>query len=427
MLDLAFIRENPQLVEANARGRGLVEPGVTELLKRDADRRQTVQELEQMRAELKRRSKAKPSPEEVGELRSLGERIRQAEDAERLAAAAVAELLDRLPNMVLEGVPLGGAELNRVTHQWGEPRRGGSEHWQVPGAESWIEAEAAARVSGSRFVYLQGDLVRVYYALMRFSQDLALRHGYQPVVPPVLVKREAMYGSGFFPANEAESYRVVDDPAENGPTDDSGLSLYLIGTSESVLVARYADQTLDLDQPLRLTATTTCFRREAGSYGKDVKGLFRLHQFDKVEMVTICQPEHSVAEHDRMLALEEEFLHSLGLPYQVVLLAGGDAANQSAKTYDCEAFFAGQGRYRELSSTSNCTDYQARRLGIRYRAKGGSKAAGYAHTLNGTVCSMGRPLGCIIEHYQTATGFTVPLALRPYCGGLEHVGALRAA
>ena len=402
MLDLQFIRDNAQKVQENATKRGAV-ADVASLLELDDNYRRLKLQLDDLRKQMNAGTKSKPSPEEIAKLKELSNQITDLEGKAKQAEAARTVELDKLPNMSMPDVSLGGPELNKVIREVGERRQDGVEHWQIPGVDAWLDAESAVRTSGSRFTYIVGDLARVYYALMRYSQDVALKHGYTPHVPPVLVKREAMYGSGFFPANEDESYRV------NADGDD----LYLIGTSESVLVSRFADSTVDLTQPLRLTATTTCFRREAGSYGKDTKGLFRLHQFDKVEMVTICRPEDSVAEHDRMLAVEEEVLSSLGLAYRVVLLAAGDSAIQSAKTYDCEAWFAGQQQYRELTSTSSCTDFQARRLKIRYR---GEKSTTFAHTLNGTVCSLGRPLACIMEQHQTANGFVVPEVLRPYCG-----------
>ncbi len=405
MLDLQFIRDNAEKVRENALKRG-ANADVDALLKLDEDYRQLKQKVDDLRKQLNAGSKSKPSPEEIAKLKELSNEIGKLDDQAKAAEAARSAELDKLPNMVLGEVPLGGPELNKVVKEVGEKRKDGVEHWQIPGIENWLDSESAVRSSGSRFTYIVGDLAKVYYALMRYSQDVALKHGFTPHVPPVMVKREAMYGSGFFPANEAESYRV------NADEDD----LYLIGTSESVLVSRFADKTVDLAQPMRLTATTTCFRREAGSYGKDTKGLFRLHQFDKVEMVTICRPEDSEAEHQRMLAVEEEVLSNLGLSYRVVLLAAGDAAIQSAKTYDCEAWFAGQQQFRELTSTSTCTDFQARRLKIRYRAEEGTA---YAHTLNGTVCSMGRPLACIMEQHQTDSGFKVPPVLQPYCGLTE--------
>jgi seryl-tRNA synthetase len=402
MLDLQFIRDNAEAVQENATKRG-AKADVETSLSLDNEHRSLLKSLEEKRGQSNAASKTKPDPAQLEELKKLREQIK---DEERQVAAVASKLemeLNRLPNMSMPDVPMGGPELNKVIKQVGDRRADGVEHWQIPGIENWIDSESAVRTSGSRFAYIVGDLAKVYYALMRFSQDVALKHGFIPHVPPVMVKREAMYGSGFFPANEEDSYQVNADEE----------SLYLIGTSESVLVSRFADKVVDVSKPIRLTATTTCFRREAGTYGKDEKGLFRLHQFDKVEMVTLCKPEDSAAEHQLMLDIEEEVLSSLGLTYQVVMLAAGDSAIQSAKTYDCEAWFAGQQQYRELTSTSSCTDFQARRLKIRYKSEQG---IAFVHTLNGTACSMGRPLACIMEQYQTEHGFTVPDVLLPYCG-----------
>ena len=416
MLDFQFIRDNAEAVQKNADQRS-ANADVQNLLALDVEHRGLIKSLEEKQGQANTASKTKPDQTQLEALKELRKRIK---DEERQVAAVASKLameLDKLPNMAMADVPMGGAELNKVIKQVGKPRQDGVEHWQIPGVEKLIDVESASKISGSRFAYIVGDLAKVYYALMRYSQDVALKHGFVPHVPPVMVKRDAMYGSGFFPTNESESYQV-------NAEDES---LYLIGTSESVLVSRFADSLIDVTKPLRLTATTTCFRREAGSYGKDTKGLFRLHQFDKIEMVTLCRSEDSLVEHQLMLAIEEEVLSSLGLSYQVVLLAAGDSAIQSAKTYDCEAWFAGQKKYRELTSTSNCTDFQARRLKIRYKNESGLPAGkqgtAYVHTLNGTVCSMGRPLACIMENYQTTSGFNVPEVLQPYCGLKEVRGA----
>lgn len=409
MIDLNFLRDNLPEVKKVIEGRG-VNLDLDVILKGDQENRELIKLLEDKRSQLNKSSKTKPSQAQLNVLRELRQEIKDLEQQQASKAAELQHLIDQIPNMVMPNVPLGGAEMNKIISQVGQPRQDGLEHWQLPGMDKLLDAETGAKISGSRFVYLNGDLAKIYYALMRFAQDLALKHGYQPVIPPILAKHLAFYGSGFFPANEQESYRVNSDEA----TD-----LYLIGTSESVLVAKFAETILDLPEPIRLMATTTCFRREAGTYGKDIKGLFRLHQFDKVEMVTICQPEVSEKEQQKMLAVEEDLFKQLGLPYRVVLLAAGDAAPQSAKTYDCEGWFAGQKKYRELTSCSNCIDFQSRRLKIRFRM--GGKQTAFTHTLNGTVCSMGRPLACIIEHYQTDKGFKVPKVLQSYCGLKEVI------
>jgi seryl-tRNA synthetase len=255
-----------------------------------------------------------------------------------------------------------------------------------------IDVESAARVSGSRFAYLKGDLVMVEMALVRYALDVVAGEGHEPVVPPVLVREEALYGTGFLPGDRDQIYEI--------PKDD----LFLIGTSEVSLAALHADQILDADRlPLRYAGFSTCFRREAGAAGRDTRGIFRVHQFDKVEMFSFVEPSESAAEHERLLAIEERILGELEIPYRVVNVAAGDLGAPAAKKYDCEAWIPSQERYRELTSCSNTTDFQARRLACRYRAADGETPQA-VHTLNGTAIAVGRTVVALMENRQERDG-----------------------
>ncbi len=270
--------------------------------------------------------------------------------------------------------------------------------------------EAAARLSGSRFAYLKGDLVLLELALVRFAIELVRSEGHEPVVPPVLVREEALYGTGFLPGDRDQIYEV--------PSDE----LFLIGTSEVALAGLHAGEILDPGAlPLRYAGFSTCFRREAGAAGRDTRGIFRVHQFDKVEMFSFVEPSRSPAEHERLLAIEEQILTELEIPYRVVNVAAGDLGAPAAKKYDCEAWIPSQGRYRELTSCSNTTDYQARRLGCRYRPTDGESPQ-TVHTLNGTAVAVGRTMIALIENRQERDGsFTLPTILHSY-GAPERIG-----
>jgi seryl-tRNA synthetase len=277
------------------------------------------------------------------------------------------------------------------------------DHLEIGTRLGVIDVESAARVSGSRFAYLKGDLVLVELALVRYALDLVGGEGHEPVVPPVLVREEALYGTGFLPGDRDQIYEV--------PKDD----LFLVGTSEVSLAALHADEILDGDRlPIRYAGFSTCFRREAGAAGRDTRGIFRVHQFDKVEMFSFVEPAESVAEHERLLAIEERILTELEIPYRVVNVAAGDLGAPAAKKYDCEAWIPSQDRYRELTSCSNTTDFQARRLGCRYRAADGETPQA-VHTLNGTAVAVGRTVVALVENRQERDGsFSLPKILHSY-------------
>ena len=319
---------------------------------------------------------------------------------------ALHDLLLGIPNLVFDDVPDGGEDESVVLREVGAAPQlrpsspGTTSTWAWPTTGStW---SAAARASGSRFAYLKGDLVLLELALLHYGLGIVAGHGYRPVLPPVLVREEAMYGTGFFPADEQQIYRTTDGDC-------------LVGTAEVPLAALHMDEFLEADDlPLRYAGYSTCFRREAGAAGKDTRGILRVHQFDKLEMFSFCLPEQATDEHELIRATEEEIFGGLGIPYRVVNIAAGDLGAPAAKKYDLEAWMPGQQRYREITSCSNCTDYQARRLNCRYRTDKGPR---FVHTLNGTAIAMGRALIAIIENYQRADGtVAVPAVLVPFLG-----------
>ena len=311
---------------------------------------------------------------------------------ERRTAALAA-----LPNLPDPDAPAQ----DEVLREEGEPGKSGRNHVELLGG--WLDSEAGARVSGSRFVYLKGPLVRLEFALVQWAFSLLDGHGLVPVIPPVLVREPALFGTGMLPDTEQQIYRV--------PEDD----LYLAGTSEVPLASLHAGEIMgESDLPRRYAGFSSCFRREAGAAGKDTQGLFRVHQFDKVEMFSFVEPEASVDEHERLLAIEEEILQALGLPYRVVNIAVDDLGASAAKKYDLEAWLPGQERFRELTSCSNTTDFQARRLDIRYRP-GESGSPRPVHTLNGTAVAVGRTIIAIAENHQREDGtIDIPAPLHPF-------------
>jgi seryl-tRNA synthetase len=321
------------------------------------------------------------------------------------------DMLLEIPNIPLDDVPDGGEENSVVLREVGErpvfdfePK----DHLELGGALDVIDMERAAKASGSRFAYLKGDLVLLQFALVRFGLEVVQRRGFRPVVPPVLVREEAMYGTGFFPTDRQQVYQTVDGEC-------------LVGTSEVPLAALHMQEILaGSTLPVRYAGYSTCFRREAGAAGKDTRGILRVHQFDKLEMFSFCLPEQSPTEHELILSVEEEILQTLGIPYRVVNIAAGDLGAPAAKKYDCEAWMPGQQRYREVTSCSNCTDYQARRLECRYRSQKGPR---FVHTLNGTAIAIGRTIIAIMENYQRADGsVAVPPVLVPFMGK-DAIGA----
>jgi seryl-tRNA synthetase len=421
MLDLKLIRSDPERVKAALARRGAAEQ-VDELLALDARRRELLPEIEGAQAERKALSK------QIGEAKQRGEdaeaQMRAVQGLKEKIESGKAELekveteLDRLaralPNLPDPDAPDGMTEEDAIVlREEGarpdfdfEPR----DHLEIGTALGLIDMEAAAKLSGSRFAYVKGDLVLLELALVRFAINLVRGEGHEPVVPPVLVREEALYGTGFLPGDRDQIYEI--------PKDE----LFLVGTSEVSLASLHADEILTADQlPIRYAGFSTCFRREAGAAGRDTRGIFRVHQFDKVEMFSFVEPSRSAEEHERLLAIEERILSELEIPYRIVNVAAGDLGAPAAKKYDCEAWIPSQGRYRELTSCSNTTDYQARRLGCRYRAADGESPQA-VHTLNGTAVAVGRTMIALIENRQERDGgFTLPTILHSY-GAPERIG-----
>jgi seryl-tRNA synthetase len=411
MLDVKAIRENPEPFRAGLARRNLAD-AVDALLAADERRRLLTARVEELRAEQNRASKAigGASGEEkqrlIDEVSKVSAQLKELEPQLAAAEAELNELLARTPNVPHPSAPDGFNEEDAVeVRRHGEPPQFDFEprdHAAIGALLGVLDTDRGARTSGSRFVYLLGDLVFVQFALMRHAMDILAAKGFTPVIPPVLVREEAMYGTGFLPIDEAQLYVTTED------------ELYLVGTSEVPLAAFHMTEILDDgDLPVRYAGYSTCFRREAGSYGKDLGGMFRVHQFDKVEMFSFARPEDSWDEHEFMVSIEEEIIGNLELPYRIVNIAAGDLGGAAAKKYDLEVWLPGQQRHRELTSCSNCTDYQARRLGTRVRrADGGIEVL---HTLNGTATAIGRTLIAILENYQRADGSVeLPAKLAPY-------------
>jgi seryl-tRNA synthetase len=414
VLDLKLIRSDPERVKTALARRGAAAQ-VDELLALDARRRELLPAVENAQAERKTLSKQigeiKQSGGDADELmvsvQSLKEKIESGKEELEQVDAELGALALALPNLPDPDAPAGDSDEDAV-----EIKRVGTppefdfeprDHLEIGTELGLIDMEAGAKLSGSRFAYLKGDLVLLELALVRFAIELVRAEGHEPVVPPVLVREEALEGTGFLPEARDQIYEIPED------------ELFLTGTSEVALASLHADQILDADAlPLRYCGFSTCFRREAGAAGRDTRGIFRVHQFDKVEMFSFVEPSASGDEHERLLAIEERILGELELPYRVVNVAVGDLGAPAAKKYDCEAWIPSQGRYRELTSCSNTTDYQARRLGARYRPAEGA-APEPVHTLNGTAVAVGRTILALIENRQERDGgFTLPNILHQY-------------
>jgi seryl-tRNA synthetase len=414
MLDLKLIRSDPERVKAALERRGAGEE-VDELLALDSRRRELLPQIEGAQAERKTLSKQigeeKQKGNEAADLVAAVGRLKEQIEAGKAELEEVDAGIERvaiaLPNLPDPDAPDGMTEEDAVViREEGERPSFDFEpldHLEIGTRLGVIDVEAAARVSGSRFAYLKGDLVLVEMALVRYALDLVGSEGHEPVVPPVLVREDALYGTGFLPEARDQIYEV--------PKDD----LFLIGTSEVSLAALHADEILDADRlPIRYAGFSTCFRREAGAAGRDTRGIFRVHQFDKVEMFSFVLPADSPAEHERLLAIEERILTELEIPYRVVNVAAGDLGAPAAKKYDCEGWIPSQDRYRELTSCSNTTDFQARRLACRYRAADGETPR-TVHTLNGTAIAVGRTLVALLENRQESDGsFSLPTILHSY-------------
>lgn len=412
MIDLKLLREQPDVVrEAYARRGGV--SGVDRVIDLDEKHREVLQKVEALRAEHNRANKAigLASPDERGaaieRARGIAEEIKSLEPELARMVAALDEAAAYLPNLPHESVPQGLSEAdNVVEREVGEPPAfefEARDHVDLGEKLGIFDNDRAAKTSGSRFVYLTGPGAILELALVRFAIDYLSERGFTPVVTPVLVRRHAMQGTGFFPADEHEFYTIDRD------------ELYLAGTSEVALAAMHSDEILALEGlPVRYAGFSSCFRREAGTYGAETKGLIRVHQFDKVEQFSFCHPEASWDEFAAIRANQEKILQALEIPYRVLVMCGGDLGASAAKKVDHETWLPGATRYMEVTSATNATDYQARRLQIRFRDAGGTRLV---HTLNGTACAVGRTIVALLENHQRADGsVSIPEALRPYTG-----------
>jgi seryl-tRNA synthetase len=419
VIDLRLLREDPDLVRASQRLRGESTDVVADLLRADEERRAATQRFEAVRAEQK--SLGKQVSTATGDARAallartkeLAAQVKAAEAAATEADQALRRAHLAVPNLVEDGVPAGGEDDFVVLREVGDipdiadPR----DHLEIGEALKAIDTERGAKVSGSRFYYLTGVGALLQLGLLQMAMQHAVEHGFTPSITPALVKPEAMEGTGFLGAHASEVYRLEAD------------DLYLVGTSEVPLAAYHANEILELDAPERYAGWSSCFRREAGSHGRDVRGILRVHQFDKVEMFSFCRPEEAQAEHLRLLAMEEEMLAKVEVPYRVIDVAAGDLGTSAARKFDCEAWVPSQGRYREVTSTSNCTTFQARRLNIRHRDEDGRPQI--AATLNGTLATT-RWLIPILENHQQPDGSVrVPKALQPFLGGRDVLEPVR--
>jgi seryl-tRNA synthetase len=409
VIDLRAARRDPEGFRAALARKGAAED-FDHLLDVDAQWRALQPRIDELRAQGK--LKGKPTPEQLAELTARKDELQKLEAELAPLEREREELLQRIPNPPDPSAPDGFEEEDAVEiRRFGEPPAFDFEPRDHLELGDWVDTERAAKVSGSRFAYRKGDFALAELALYRFALDRLAGKGFVPVLPPVLVREEAMYGTGFLPTDKVNIYHLEED------------GLYLTGTSEVGLAALHMDETLEPDSlPLHYAGFSTNFRREAGAAGKDTRGMFRVHQFDKVEMFVFCEPEASGDEHEGLLAIEEELVRELGLAYRVVSVAAGDLGASAAKKYDIEAWFPAQGRYREITSTSNTTDYQARRLGVRVRRERGTEQV---HTLNGTAVTA-RALLAIVENFQDEGGqVSVPEPLVD-CGAPRQMGPVPA-
>jgi seryl-tRNA synthetase len=419
MIDIKDLRENRAKYEAGFKKKH-AKVDIHNILSVDDKYREKLQEVEAMRAKRNEVSKMIPALKadekqaKIKEMKDLGDELTRTEEEMNTIFVQLKELLDAVPNIPHESVPDGAGDAdNKPIRVMGKVPKFSfkpKDHIELGKILDIIDIESAAEVSGARFYYLKNEAVLLEFALINWLMAKYVKKGFTPVTVPMLVKEKMMYSTGFFPADKNEIYHV-------NPTEDD---LYLVGTSEVPLAGLHIGAPIPGDKlPKRYVGFSSCFRREAGSYGKDTKGILRVHQFDKVEMFSYCDPEKSWGEHDFLLSIEEEILTELGLPYHVVNICGGDLGAPAAKKYDCEVWIPSQEKYRELTSCSNCTDFQARRGGLKFKNEKGSHLV---HTLNGTAMASTRTLIAIIENYQQEDGSVkIPKVLHPYLPGITEI------
>ena len=415
MIDIKFLREHPDVVRASQKGRGESVELVDQILAIDEKKRAAVTEFETLRQEQNTLSKsvgAAKGDEKTALLenaKALADKVKAADTKRAQVEEQTKELLLQLSNLLDTQAPIGGEEDFLLIEHVGTPRdfdKDGFEpkdHVELGKLLGAIDTERGAKVAGSRSYYLTGVGALLEFALVNYAIQSAVKNGFTPVIPPVLVNPAAMEGTGFLGQAAENVYRIEKD------------DVYLVGTSEVPLAAMHMDETLPADKlPLRYAGYSTCFRREAGTYGKDTRGIIRVHQFDKVEMFTFCKPEDAQAEHQRLLQWEKDFLTAMEIPFRVIDVASGDLGSSATRKFDIEAWIPTQGAYREVTSTSNCSEFQGRRLNIRYKDSEGVKAIA---TLNGTLVAIPRMIVAILENHQNADGtVNVPAALQPFLG-----------
>jgi seryl-tRNA synthetase len=413
MLDIKFIRKNPGKVKEGIKKKGFDEKLVDEILEVDKERRKKIKEVEELRAKINRISKVigKEKDEEkkkelLKESKEISEKLERLEEELKKKEEIFESLMAKLPNLPFDDVPVGKDETqNVVLREVGERPKfdfNPKDHLEIGERLDLIDVKRAAKTSGTRFGFLKNEAVLLEFAIINFTFNTLIKEGFIPVIPPVLIKEKPFWGMGYLDRGKEEVYYI--------PKDE----LYLVGTAEQIIGPMHMDEIFEEKElPKRYLGFSSCFRREAGSYGKDTRGIFRVHQFDKIEMFSFCKPEDSRKEHRFFLEMEEKLMQSLKIPYRVVHICTGDLGDPAAEKFDIEAWLPGQNRYRETHSTSNCTDFQARRLNIRYRTKSGKLE--FVHTINGTAFAIGRILITILENYQQKDGSVkIPKVLHPY-------------
>lgn len=414
MIDIELIRKTPEVVRESLKKRNVDERILDEVIAVDNEWRRTLTDINSMRKDRNELARAIASmageerEKAILHTREISDGIARREEELKALEERRSYLLARVPNVLLPSVPYGRSDDDNVeVKRWGTARVMDFEpkdHVDIGLALDLFDLERAAKVSGARFFYLKNDAVLLEFALVRYAFDILQREGFVPVIPPVLTRESALFGTGFLPFGEENIYRIKDE------------DLCLVGTAEVPLGAMHSNEILSYKElPKRYAGFSTCFRTEAGAHGKDTKGIFRVHQFDKIEMFKYCLPEESESEHERLLQTAERFYQGLEIPYRVVSVCSNELGASAAKKYDIEAFMPGQGMYREVVSCSNCLDYQARRLMIRYRSRDGEIR--YVHTLNSTAIAVERTIVAILENYQQKDGgVLVPEALQPFMG-----------
>ena len=423
MLDPRILKEKPELVREMLKKRNMTDFPIDELIMLHRLRGELITKTQMLRRQKnllsetiasKKKSK-QDATFELGEMKQVSALLDQTESEATQIEVKFNQLMMTLPNLLHETVPVGKDEKdNVVVRQNGEimrPSFNPKDHIDLATTLDLLDLSRAAKVSGARFYFLKNELVKMNQALINFALDFLLERNYTLIQPPYMIRKEPMVGSVILNDFEDVIYKIEDE------------DLYMIGTSEHAIAGMHMDEILEgIKLPIRYAGFSSCFRKEAGAHGRDMKGIFRVHQFEKVEQFIYCRPEESWREHERMLALSEEFFKQLGIPYRVMLLCSGDMGKISAKTYDIEAWMAGQNAYREIVSCSNCLDYQARRLGIRFRDKTNEETR-LVHTLNSTLVATERTMVAILENFQTEKGSVeVPKVLQKYMGGLKEIG-----